>query len=63
MATGNHNNKSTKKGIRFPHELIDEINASVAREKINNPDANFSAWILETCKARLEKEKSDRSKT
>ncbi|AIA71571.1 YlcI/YnfO family protein [Pectobacterium brasiliense] len=62
MATGNNNSKSTKKGIRFPHELIDEIDASVAREKVGNPNANFSAWVLDACGRKLEAEKDDKSK-
>ncbi len=35
MSSGNTNNKSAKKNIRFPHELIDGIDASVEQEKIN----------------------------
>lgn len=62
MATGNNNTKSTKKGIRFPHELIDEIDASVEREKVTNPNANFSAWVLDACGRKLEIEQEDESK-
>ncbi|WP_032345683.1 YlcI/YnfO family protein [Escherichia coli] len=46
MSSGNTNNKSAKKNIRFPHELIDGIDASVEQEKLTNPSANFSAWVL-----------------
>ncbi len=41
MSSGNTNNKSAKKNIRFPHELIDGIDASVEQEKLTNPSANF----------------------
>ncbi|NPE59305.1 DUF3950 domain-containing protein [Dickeya dadantii] len=62
MATGNNNNKSIKKGIRFPHELIDEIDASVEREKADNPNSNFSAWVLDACGRKLDAEKREKSK-
>ena len=35
MPTGSKNKRSTTKGIRFPHELIEEINASVAQQKVD----------------------------
>ncbi|WP_446471111.1 YlcI/YnfO family protein [Xenorhabdus stockiae] len=53
MATGNKNNKSDKKNIRFPHELIDGINASVEIEKANNPNVNFSSWVIDACEKKL----------
>ncbi|MCW2475359.1 MULTISPECIES: YlcI/YnfO family protein [unclassified Symbiopectobacterium] len=53
MPTGSKNKRSTTKGIRFPHELIEAINASVALEKANDPDANFSAWVLDACNKKL----------
>ncbi|ATO32763.1 MULTISPECIES: YlcI/YnfO family protein [Dickeya] len=62
MPTGHKNNKSIYKGIRFPHELIDEIDASVEREKADNPNANFSAWVLDACGRKLDAEKREKSK-
>ena len=62
MATGNKNNKSDKKAIRFPHELIEEIDASVEREKIENPNTNFSAWVLDACGKKLKSEQRKKSK-
>ncbi|MEI9750300.1 YlcI/YnfO family protein [Moellerella wisconsensis] len=52
MATGDVNNKSTKKHIRFPHELIEEINTSVEHE-----NSNFSAWVIDACEKKLKSEK------
>ncbi|WP_109393112.1 MULTISPECIES: YlcI/YnfO family protein [Proteus] len=52
MATGYKNNKSTTKGIRFPHELLEEINSSVEREK-----SNFSSWVIDACEKKLKSEK------
>lgn len=54
MPTGFKNNRSTTKGVRFPHELIDEINTSVEQEKTENPNANFSAWVLDACHRKLD---------
>ncbi|WKV51377.1 YlcI/YnfO family protein [Dickeya fangzhongdai] len=62
MPTGHKNNKSKYKGIRFPHELIDEIDVSVEREKADNPNANFSAWVLDACGRKLDAEKREKSK-
>ncbi|EKY3087697.1 DUF3950 domain-containing protein [Cronobacter dublinensis] len=53
MATGNTNKKSDKKGIRFPHEMIEQIDASVEREKAENPAANFSQWVIDACAMKL----------
>lgn len=53
MPTGSKNKRSTTKGIRFPHELIEKIDARVALEKADNPDANFSAWVLDACNKKL----------
>ncbi|VXD08625.1 conserved hypothetical protein [Enterobacterales bacterium 8AC] len=62
MATGFKNNRSTTKGIRFPHELIEEIDASVEREKPENPTANFSAWVLDACGRKLKGEQRKKPK-
>ncbi|MFT2793603.1 YlcI/YnfO family protein [Serratia sp. T13T92] len=62
MATKNVNNKSSLKGIRFPHELIEEIDASVEREKPENPSANFSAWVLDACGRKLKLEQRKKPK-
>jgi hypothetical protein len=56
VTSGNTNNKSAKKNIRFPHELIDEIDASIEREKNNSPGANFSSWVLDACERKLKAE-------
>ncbi|HCR3434797.1 YlcI/YnfO family protein [Morganella morganii] len=52
MATGHKNNKSQYKGIRFPHELIEEIDSSVERES-----SNFSSWVIDACEKKLKSEK------
>ncbi|MCS6052693.1 YlcI/YnfO family protein [Klebsiella variicola subsp. variicola] len=55
MSSGNINNKSAKKNIRFPHEIIEEIETFLEQEKIENPNANFSAWVLDACEQKLKK--------
>ncbi|EGX7443832.1 DUF3950 domain-containing protein [Salmonella enterica] len=62
MATGNKNNRSSRVGIRFPHELIEEIGASVEREKSDNPSANFSSWVLDACGRKLKAEQRKKAK-
>ncbi|ULH10628.1 hypothetical protein MF265_22350 [Serratia marcescens] len=63
MATGHKNNKSSYKGIRFPHELIEEIDASVEREKEENSGASFSSWVLDACGRKLKAEQRKKSKS
>ncbi|MGM7897785.1 YlcI/YnfO family protein [Yersinia enterocolitica] len=63
MATRAKNNKSATKGIRFPHELIDQIDASVEREKEDNPTVNFSSWVLDACGRKLKTEQRKKSKS
>ncbi|MCO6537701.1 MULTISPECIES: YlcI/YnfO family protein [unclassified Gilliamella] len=50
MATGNKNNKSDRKAIRFPHELIERIDEQSKKE-----NTNFSAWVIATCREKLAK--------
>ncbi|WP_275379121.1 YlcI/YnfO family protein [Xenorhabdus bovienii] len=57
MTTGYKNNRSTTKGIRFPHELINEINTYVNSDKSINLNANFSAWVIDACEKKIKSEK------
>lgn len=50
MATGNKNNKSDRKAIRFPHELIEQIEEQAKKE-----NTNFSAWVIAICREKLAK--------
>lgn len=60
MSSGNTNNKSAKKNIRFPHEMIEEIESYIEQEKLTNKNANFSAWVLDACEQKIRKEKRRR---
>ncbi|WP_038196683.1 YlcI/YnfO family protein [Xenorhabdus bovienii] len=62
MATGDINNKSAKKHIRFPHELIEEINSCVEIEKSADESSNFSAWVIDACEKKLSKPKLQKKK-
>ncbi|EAA7390517.1 DUF3950 domain-containing protein [Salmonella enterica subsp. enterica] len=62
MATKSINAKSAQKKIRFPHEIIEEIDASVEREKTTNSGANFSAWVLDACGRKLKAEQRKKAK-
>ena len=61
MSSGNTNNKSAKKNIRFPHEMIEEIESYIEQEKLINKNANFSAWVLDACEQKIRKEKRRRN--
>ncbi|EAX6517564.1 DUF3950 domain-containing protein [Salmonella enterica] len=56
MATKSVNAKSATKKIRFPHDMIENVEASIEREKEENPSANFSAWVLDACSRKLKAE-------
>ena len=62
MATSNKNNKSFTKGIRFPYELIQEIETAVKLENqgSDKPVTNFSAWVLGACRDKLNNPNSDK---
>ncbi|HAF1609412.1 TPA: DUF3950 domain-containing protein [Salmonella enterica] len=62
MATKSVNAKSATKKIRFPHNIIESVEASVEREKEDNPGANFSAWVLDACSRKLKAEQRKKPK-
>ncbi|MBD8167485.1 YlcI/YnfO family protein [Erwinia aphidicola] len=53
MATGNKNNRSQLKNIRFPHELLEKIDLVVEMERLDDPSVNFSSWVLDACGRKL----------
>ncbi len=44
----NETSKSKRKDIRFPHELIEQIEKQAKKE-----NTNFSAWVISTCREKL----------
>ena len=46
-STVNSNNKSSKKNIRFEHDLIEQI------EQAKDPLIPFAAWVKQACRDKL----------
>ncbi|EOY4401241.1 YlcI/YnfO family protein [Klebsiella michiganensis] len=63
MSKAHITSKTTYKGIRFPHSVVAEIDASVEREKADDPGANFSAWVLDACGRKLKAEQRKMAKS
>lgn len=47
----NNNNKSSKKNIRFEHDLIEQI------EQAKDPLIPFAAWVKQACRDKLNGDK------
>ncbi|HDU8582166.1 YlcI/YnfO family protein [Morganella morganii] len=62
MATGHKNNKSQYKGIRFPHELIEEIELAMNGMDCSKNTVSFSSWVIDACEMKLSKQKSQKKK-
>ncbi|KFD21617.1 MULTISPECIES: YlcI/YnfO family protein [Tatumella] len=43
--------KTRAKHIRFPHQMLSDIQESLKQES----SENFSAWVIEACRIRLRK--------
>ena len=50
MATGYKNNKLFTKRIRFPYDLIEQI-----EEQSKKENTNFSTWVIAACREKLNK--------
>lgn len=57
MATSHKNNKSSYKGIRFPYEMLEQIEKSIAEHKKGDPSLSFSAWVIDACAQKIENQK------
>lgn len=49
MPTNRYNNKSSRKDIRFPHLIIEQIQLALKKEKPTNQKASFSVWVIDAC--------------
>ena len=47
MSTKN-NRRTTTRNIRFPNQMIEQINIALEQK-----GPNFSAWVIEACRRRL----------
>lgn len=46
----NETSKTKRKDIRFPHDLIEQIEEQAKKE-----NTNFSAWVIAICREKLAK--------
>ena len=54
MASKNRTRRTTTRNIRFPNQMIEQINIALEQKG----SGNFSAWVIEACRRRLTSEKS-----
>ena len=53
MSTKNRTRRTTTRNIRFPNQMIEQINIALEQKG----SGNFSAWVIEACRRRLTSEK------
>ena len=52
-STKNRTRRTTTRNIRFPNQMIEQINIALEQKG----SGNFSAWVIEACRRRLTSEK------
>ena len=52
MSTKNRTRRTTTRNIRFPNQMIEQINIALEQR---GPE--FQAWVIEACRRRLTSEK------
>ena len=55
MSTKNRTRRTTTRNIRFPNQMIEQINIALEQKG----SGNFSAWVIEACRRRLTSEKEE----
>ncbi|EKI9987016.1 YlcI/YnfO family protein, partial [Escherichia coli] len=50
----NRPRRTTTRNIRFPNQMIEQINIALDQKG----SENFSAWVIEACRRRLSTERS-----
>ena len=55
MSTKNRTRRTTTRNIRFPNQMIRQINIALEQKG----SRNFSAWVIEACRRRLTSEKRE----
>ena len=53
MSTKNRTRRTTTRNIRFPNQMIEQINIALEQKG----SRNFSAWVIEACRRRLTSER------
>ncbi|WP_089644050.1 YlcI/YnfO family protein [Escherichia coli] len=54
MSTKNRTRRTTTRNIRFPNQMIEQINIALDQKG----SCNFSALVIEACRRRLSTERS-----
>ncbi|WP_072005608.1 YlcI/YnfO family protein [Escherichia coli] len=54
MSSKNRTRRTTTRNIRFPNQMIEQINIALDLKG----SGNFSAWVIEACRRRLSTERS-----
>ena len=49
MSTKNRTRRTTTRNIRFPNQMIEQINIALEQKG----SGNFSAWVIEACRRSL----------
>ena len=49
MSTEEQNPQNNNRNIRFPNQMIEQINIALEQKG----SGNFSAWVIEACRRRL----------
>ncbi|ENQ9861550.1 YlcI/YnfO family protein [Escherichia coli] len=49
MSSKNRTRRTTTRNIRFPNQMIEQINIALDQKG----SENFSAWVIEACRRRL----------
>ncbi len=49
MSSKNRTRRTTTRNIRFPNQMIEQINIALDLKG----SGNFSAWVIEACRRRL----------
>ena len=55
MSTKNRTRRTTTRNIRFPNQMIEQINIALEQKG----SGNFSAWVIEACRRRLTSKKRE----
>ncbi|EER8111090.1 YlcI/YnfO family protein [Escherichia coli] len=54
MSSKNRPRRTTTRNIRFPNQMIEQLNIALEHKG----SGNFSAWVIEACRRRLSTERS-----
>ena len=49
VSTKNRTRRTTTRSIRFPNQMIEQINIALEQKEVHD----FSAWVIGNCRRRL----------